>query len=274
MEVSARRSSARHLASVHLTKQARCGAFILLMGMVAAAYQGRGLDVHGAGLQAGSDEDADRLYSDRSNLASAERAAALWEERLHRDPSAFDAAWKLARACYWLGGHAPVEAQRKRYEQGVQAGRQASSMEPQRPEGYFWMAANMGALAESFGLRAGLNYRGPIKRALEKVLEIDPAFQQGSADRALGRWYQKVPRLFGGSLTKSVEHLERSLTYNPNSTASLYFLAETLSDMRRTSDATAALQRVLDAPLDPEWAPEDRDFKEKAAVKLKEWAGR
>ena len=31
------------------------------------------------------------------------------------------------------------------------------------------------------------------------VLKLDPAFQHGSADRALGRWYFKVPGLFGGS---------------------------------------------------------------------------
>ena len=57
----------------------------------------------------------------------------------------------------------------------------------------------MGALAESFGLRQGLKYRGDIKDALLTVLKLDPAFQQGSADRALGRWYFKVPGLFGGS---------------------------------------------------------------------------
>ena len=47
------------------------------------------------------------------------------------------------------------------------------------------MAANMGALAESFGLRQGIKYRGAIKDALLTVLKIDPAFQEGSADRAL-----------------------------------------------------------------------------------------
>ena len=67
-----------------------------------------------------------------------------------------------------------------------------------------WLAANMGALAESFGLRQGLKYRGAIKDELLAVLRIDPAFQQGSADRALGRWYFKVPGLFGGSNRRSI----------------------------------------------------------------------
>jgi tetratricopeptide (TPR) repeat protein len=254
-------------------KGSRWAQRIVVVRVVLALHLALAVTVRGATWQGqATSDEADQLYRDRSELSSAERAASLWEERVRQDPAAFEAAWKLARACYWLGGHVPVEQQRSRYEQGIQAGRQAISVEPKRPEGHFWMAANMGALAESFGLRAGLKYRGPIKDALEAVLEIDPMFQQGSADRALGRWYQKVPRLFGGNLSRSVEHLERSLTYNPNSTASHFFLAETFYEMKKLDMARAELQKVLDAPLDPEWAPEDRDFKDKAKGKLEEWA--
>jgi len=122
----------------------------------------------------------------------------------------------------------------------------------------------MGGLAESFGLRQGIKYRKPIKEGLETTLRLDPAFLQGSADRALGRWYFRVPRLFGGSHSAAEAHLRESLKYNPNSSASRFFLAELLFDDGRKSEARAELQKVLDAPLDPEWAPEDRDFKEKA----------
>ncbi|MBI3048855.1 MAG: tetratricopeptide repeat protein [Acidobacteria bacterium] len=213
-------------------------------------------------------DDPDRLYANRTDLASAERAASLWEARLARDGSDFEAAWKLARACYWIGGHVARAEQRRQYERGVEAGRRAAALEPKRPEGYFWMAANMGALAESFGLRQGLRYRGAIKDALETVLRIDPAFQDGSADRALGRWYLKVPGLFGGSKDKSIEHLRRSLTYDPHSTASHYFLAETLLETNRRDEARVELQQVLDAPVHPNWAPEDEEFKAKARALL------
>ena len=86
----------------------------------------------------------------------------------------------------------------------------------------------MGALAESFGMRQGLKYRGQIKDALLMTLKLDAAFLDGSADRALGRWYFKVPGLFGGSNRQSEIHLRKSLTYNGNSVISHLFLAETL----------------------------------------------
>jgi len=212
--------------------------------------------------------DPDALYAKREDIATAREAAAIWETRLQQKPSDFESAWKLARARYWLGGHAPEAERKSDLEGGVSAARSAIALEPNKAEGHMWLAANMGALAESFGLRQGLKYRGAIKDELLTVLRIDPAFQQGSADRALGRWYFKVPALFGGSNKKSEEYLRRSLTYNPNSTISHYFLAETLLDEGRKEEARAELDKVLNAPLDPEWAPEDRDFKAKAAAML------
>ena len=130
------------------------------------------------------------------------------------------------------------------------------------------MAANMGALAESFGLRQGLRYRGPIKDALETVLALAPAYLDGSADRALGRWYHRVPGLFGGDKKKAEAHLRKSLTYDANSTVSHFFLAETLLELDRNAEALQELQRVIDAPVNPDFDPEDREYKQKAAALL------
>ncbi len=175
-----------------------------------------------------AEDDPDALYRERADLAKAQQAAEIWSGRLATNHRDFESAWKLARAEYWLGTQAP----------------------------------------ESYGLRQGIKYRGAIKDALETIMKIDPSFQKGSADRALGRWYLMVPGLFGGSKTKSEEHLRKSLTFDPDSTASHYFLADTLFEMNRDAEARAELQKVIAAPIDPEWAAEDRDFKEKAAKRL------
>jgi tetratricopeptide (TPR) repeat protein len=212
--------------------------------------------------------DPDALYRDRENLASARQAADLWSKDAAAGGS-FEAAWKLARAYYWLGTQGPERERRAALERGVNAGAQAARLQPNRPEGHFWSAANMGALAESFGFTQGIRYRGRIKDALLKVRGMDPSWQQGSADRALGWWYHKVPGLFGGSEEKAEEHLRAALKYNPQSTATLYFLAEVvLEDDDRKDEARALLQQVIDAPIDPDWAPEDRDFKQKAKARL------
>jgi tetratricopeptide (TPR) repeat protein len=215
-----------------------------------------------SGQQAGT-SDPDALYANRTDLASAKKAAEIWEARLRENSKDFDSAAKLTRTYYWLGRHAPDDERRGFLERGIAAGRRAVALEPNRPEGHFWFAANMGGLAESFGLRQGLKYRGEIRDELMTTLRLDAAFQQGSADRALGRWYYKVPGLFGGSNAKAEEHLRRSLTYSPENTASLYFLAEVLIATKRGPEAQAVLQKLIASPGEPGWGPEDHEYKVK-----------
>jgi tetratricopeptide (TPR) repeat protein len=219
-------------------------------------------------------QSADALYADRANLSSATRAADLWTVAFRANPRDFETAWKLARVDYWLGGHTRAVEQKRRYEQGMEAARQAIAIAPGRPEGHFWLGANMGGLAETGGLSAGLHYRNAIKEQFETVLRSDPAFLSGSADRALGRWYHKVPRLFGGSRKEAEAHLKEALRYDPASTVTHYFLAELYVDDGRKADASSELQKVLDAPLSADFAPEDREWKAKARTLLRTLAQR
>jgi tetratricopeptide (TPR) repeat protein len=213
-------------------------------------------------------QTADDLYADREHLASARKAAEIWAADLAKDANNFESAWKLARVCYWLGGHAPQEERRSFLERGMTAALQATVSRPDRPEGHFWRAANMGTLAESSGMSGGLKYRKPVKTELETVLRIDPSFMDGSADRVLGRWYFRVPRFLGGNKAQAEAHLRASLKYDPNSTVTHFFLADLLLDQGRNREARTELQLVIDAPLSEQWAPEDREYKQKATALL------
>ena len=217
-----------------------------------------------------TNQDPDELYRQREGLTNALRAADLWAQQSATD---FGAAWKLARACYWIGAHQPERDRRSTLERGVRAGEDAIRLAGDRPEGHFWLAANMGRLAESFGLLQGLKYRGRIRDELERVLKTDPAWQGGSADAALGEWYATVPRLLGGSRQKAEQHLRRALEYDPNNTSALSFLGEMFVADGKADAARVFLRRVLAAPFDPEWAPEDREFKQKADALLKRMGG-
>jgi hypothetical protein len=210
--------------------------------------------------------DPDVLYRDREQSATALAAERIWSERLAVNAKDFESAWKLARLRYWLGtnGLAPLDEKKRILERGIEASRAAAAAVPGAPDGHFWMAANMGALADAHGLRQGIKYRGPIKDALETALRLSPAYLDGSADRALGRWYYKVPRLFGGDLRKSEQYLRKALTYKADSVISLLFLGETLIELDRETEARAALATAIAAPADPEWIPEDARFKAQA----------
>lgn len=219
-------------------------------------------------------DDPDALYAQRADLSKAVQAAGLWQAALDRNPADFEAAWKRARAGYWIGGHEKEQSARDAaYAAAMAAARKAIAAHPDKPEGHFWLAANMGGYAQDHGIRGGLKYRGDIRDELEKVLTMDKAFLQGSADRALGRWYFQVPGLFGGSKRKSEEHLRAALAYNPKSIVTRLFLAETLEALDRKSDAIAELRQVETLAPDPEWIPEDTEFKAQARVMLARLTG-
>ena len=232
------------------------GGVVLCLLLAGAPAFGRGR----------ANDDPDELYRQRENLASAKRAAAIWAAAPSSD---FDAAWKLARAGYWIGTHGPQAERRAALERGVSAGETAVSVRPGRPEGHFWLAADMGALAESFGLVQGLKYRARIKSELERVIAIDPLWQEDSADSALGQWYFEVPRLFGGSRVQAKDHFRRVLDHFPESKTALSFVAEVLVAEGRTSEARTLLQRLIAVPIDADWSPEDRDLQRKAAERLR-----
>jgi hypothetical protein len=211
-------------------------------------------------------ENPDDLYRARENLSSAARAADLWAQR---SATEFDAAWKLSRACYWLGTHLPEQSRRSALDRGVSAGSLAVRLAAGRPEGHFWLAANMGRLAESFGVIQALRFRSRIRAELERVIAIDGAWQGGDAEAALGQWYAEVPRFFGGSRDKAEEHLRRALGFDASNMWALSFLAEMMTDDGKVGEARTLLQRVIDAPFEAEWVPEQRELKEQATVRLK-----
>ena len=216
----------------------------------------------------------DALYARREDPAAARQAADQYLAHHRTTPQDFVGSWKLARASYFLGTQGPAAERRMWLETGLAAATDAVALNEARPEGHFWLAANMGALAESSGLRQGLKFRTRIKQALERVLAIDPAFMEGSADRALGRWYHKVPGLFGGSAAKAEQHLRKSLTYSPQSTVSLFFLGELYADQGRPAQALRLYQQVLEAPVHRDYAPEDKFYKAQARTRLQGLASR
>ena len=91
----------------------------------------------------------------------------------------------------------------------------------------------MGALAESFGLRQGLKYRGAIKDELLIVLEARSRIPAGLRRPRAGRWYARCPACSADRRRKPKRICAQSLNYGPNSTASHFFLAELLFDDHR-----------------------------------------
>ncbi|HKY06552.1 MAG TPA: TRAP transporter TatT component family protein, partial [Blastocatellia bacterium] len=119
--------------------------------------------------------------------------------------------------------------------------------------------------------RAVLRARKELKRAAS----LDEAYHGGGPLRVLGRLEHKAPWFIGGSRSRSRVYFERALALAPTNSVTALYAAELAQDSGRRDDAVRLLERIIDAPIDPDWEFENlRDRKRAAALLERLNAGR
>lgn len=216
---------------------------------------------------------ADQLYSQREDLSKVRLTVAELRQARIADYGNYEAAWKLARANYYLGAHTTDERERDdAFREGSDIGKIAVELDGGKPEGHFWLGANYGGAAEHSTL-AGLSTVEDIRREMEAVLKIDEQFQGGSAHLALGQLYLQAPRLLGGDYQKALEHLERGLKFGSNNAMLRLRLAEAYFETKRVADARKQIAVILKMTPDPDYIPEYKEAVDKAKKLLEKMDG-
>jgi tetratricopeptide (TPR) repeat protein len=213
---------------------------------------------------------ADKLYAEMNDLAAAQEARAKYQEAVINAGS-YEAYWKLARILYYIGDN--TENKRERmiiFSQGVYYAKKAVVLEPEKPDGHYWLGVNYGVYGETRGVLKSLSLVKPIKEEMNKVIELDRGYEDGGPDRVLGRVYFKVPGIAGGSTTKSLEHLLKSKELGPNDPLTRCYLADTLLSLKEVDKAREELEFVLSMESDPRWISGVEDCKEQAKKMLQE----
>ena len=206
---------------------------------------------------------ADEFYKKREDLAQLRAAIAALRRARTIDYSNYEAAWKLAKFNYYLGEHTTDKEERDAaFREGIQAGEIAVRLQPDRPEGHFWLGANLGGRAEAQGALAGLTSVDDIRREMEAVIRIDESYQAGSAYMVLGQVEMKLPGMLGGNRKRAVELMERGLQFGAGNAFLRLRLAEAYLAAKRPDDARKQLNAILEMTPDPDYLPE---YKEAAA---------
>lgn len=211
----------------------------------------------------------DALYVERADMAKAKEAKAKYEEALAAGEDDYGASWRLARICYWIGDHtAEKEAKKTTFLAGIEHAKKAIELGPDKADGHFWLGVNYGVYGEAKGVLKSLALVKPIKEAMRRVLEIDPAYDRGGADRVLGRVFHEVPGIAGGSEKKSLEHLLKSVEYGPRVGLNLLYLADTYISLDRFDEARKTLETILSMEPYPDLLPETEEERAQARERL------
>ncbi|MCX6569964.1 MAG: TRAP transporter TatT component family protein [Candidatus Aminicenantes bacterium] len=214
-------------------------------------------------------QQGDDLYAQRGDLAKAKESLAKYQAALVAGEDAYGVNWRLARVEYWIGDHTADNTVKKQiFQQGIDHAKKANELGPNKVEGHFWLGVCYGVYGEAKGVLKSLFLVKPIKEEMRRVLEIDPAYDKGGADRILGRVFHEVPGIFGGSEKKSLEHLLKAVEYGPRVGLNLLYLADTYISLDQIDKARQTLEYILTMEPEPELIPETTEERVQARQKL------
>jgi tetratricopeptide (TPR) repeat protein len=208
--------------------------------------------------------EAETLYAGREDLNKARVAVAALRQARTADYANYEAAWKLARAAFYVGDHTENDTERDdMFRDGIDSGKAAITLQPNKADGHFWLGANYGGSAAHSTL-ANLSSFNDIKREMEAVLKIDESYEGYSAYLGLGRLYLEAPRVLGGDSKQAIEYLEKGLKLNPNNTMMRAELAKAYAATNRNAEAKKQIETIMSATPDPKYVPEHKDAVAKA----------
>lgn len=197
-------------------------------------------------------------------------------------PDDFETAWKTARLVYFIGNYGYGEksfvntkAGAQLFNYGAEAGKKAMKLDPERVEGYYWYAIDLGSYGLAKGIIAAATNAKDGMRALEKAMVIDPTYQGYGSSRILGRYYQELPSFFGGNKEKALQLMvsatENAAEYKKNWVAlGRYYISRGQYDKALTACNIALEKKAMDGKYEEvRYTREAEECTTKAREKLK-----
>jgi hypothetical protein len=158
------------------------------------------------------------------------------------------APWQFGRACFDWADFAPSNPQRADIAtEGMAACNQLIARDGASAPGHYYLAMNMGQLAQTKKLGA-LKLVSQMETEFKTVLGADPKFDHAGADRGLGLLYYQAPGwpTSIGSKSKARQHLQKAVTIAPDFPENLMNLVEAESKWGEKSNALRDLKTLDD----------------------------
>lgn len=184
-----------------------------------------------AGASAQYDElikKVDNAWTNRSGNTAPMKNALAMAEKAYGEKPGFDAAWRAARACFWIADRTENKSVDAEYGgRGADWARKATKEAPNKVRGYYYLALNLGEYGKGIGILKALfkGVGGDFEDACNKAISINPKYDNGGIYRAFGRYYFKLPRPKYDS-EKSEAFYKKALAVNPNITRTYFYQAE------------------------------------------------
>jgi tetratricopeptide (TPR) repeat protein len=196
----------------------------------------------------------DECWDARENLNN-QKIIADYLMTTPKVPYDYETAWKTARLVYFIGNYGAgekrfVEGKEgvKLFHYGAEAGKKAYTINSNKVEGYYWYAIDLGSYGLAKGILSAAANASDGMDALKKAKEIDPSYHWYGSSRILGRYYQELPTIFGGSSKKALalflEATDKSAGFDNN----WVFLGQFYNSRKEYAGAIEACKKALELP--------------------------
>lgn len=189
-------------------------------------------------------------------------------------PSSYEISWRLARTLNEYGEVA--EQQLIYWQEGLKLAENAVRLEPQRAEGYLWLAILKGQIGRKNGILNSLSSAKQMKELLEIVLTLEPL--HAYAYYILSTLYRLLPGqpISFGNNKKALDYAKKAVAIEPNSPFLLWNLYEASIAGGEKDKAKAILEQISLLPNDEPFAhlykqPFPAEIKKKAAIALSKY---
>ena len=122
---------------------------------------------------------SEALFNQRADFSKLREAVDVLRKARDYKQRNFEVEWKFAKLNYFLGKQSTdAKEANAAFEEGRDAAKIASGLQPQKPDGYFWYGANLGELARKNPITVGLKSVDEVKDAMQKVVDMQPLLNQ------------------------------------------------------------------------------------------------
>lgn len=222
-------------------------------------------------------KEVDHLYStQRSSSEVVGKIGELLKEAVRLEGETYETTWRMARLQWWkadgaLGNETLMEKEAK---EGWDCAKKAVALNPNRVEGHFWLAANIGQYSLAVGVLRALSngLENKFLEPLEKSIKMDPNYEDAAPIRTKGTYYLNLPWPMR-DVPKAIELLTKAIQMKPRGIRNRWYLAQAYEKGDDIPAAIAELDKILAASpqsVDPGDLPRLQGWAKKMKARLQD----
>jgi len=207
----------------------------------------------------------DAAYAKRNGTGQFAKQSLALAEQAFANGGGFEAAWRAARACFWICDRSENKKVDLEYgKKGWDWGLKAIELNPNRVEGHYYACIASGEYGKGMGIAKALfKGMGPkYEKHGNDAIAIDPTYERGGPLRAMGRYWQVLPPL-ARKLDKAEDFLKKAEKVAPCMTRTRFYLVELYMTTDQWDKARATAQAAQNTAGCPEHTWECAYFKKR-----------